>query len=148
MNVGRTTSSFRRALLGFVCGIAAGPLFVFAVLVAQSGNLMREYELVLLSDGTAESKEIAIRIDEVAPARRQHIDLPSAPLRRLSLFEPHDRRIRGAVLDIVRRDGGDTTVLKQMPLEYPRGDKRCVVVVTVEAGIADAGPCRSLLRYL
>jgi hypothetical protein len=140
--------SLGRALLGFACGIAAGPLVVFAGLVVRSEHPVREYEVALLSDGAAESEAIAVRIDGTAPVRRQQFDLPSVPRRRLSLFEPYARRTQGAVLDVVRRDDGGTTVLKQVPLEIPRGDTRCIVVVTVEAGIADAGPCRSLLRYM
>lgn len=148
MKAGRAPFSLGRVLLGLACGIAAGPLLVFAGLVARSGHLVREYEVVLLSDGAVESEAITVRIDGTAPARRQQIDLPSVPPRRLSLFEPYGRRTQGAVLDVVRRDDRGTTVLKQVPLEFPRGDTRCIVVVTAEAGMADAGPCRSLLRYM
>lgn len=148
MNAGSTIFSLRRTLLGLACGIAAGPLLVFAALVVQSNYLTREYEVALLSDGAAESEAVFVRIDGIVPNRRQRIDLPSAPPRRLSLFEPYGRRAQGAILEIVRHDGGGTTLLGQVPLEYPSGDTRCVVVVTVVAGIADAGPCRSLLRYM
>lgn len=148
MKVNRRPFSFRRFLLGVVCGIAAGPLVVFATLAVRSNYLVREYEVAMLTDGTAESDTVGVRIDGVVPVRRQLIDLPGAGRTRLALFVPHGRRTEGATLEIVRKDGDVTTVLRNVPLEYPSGDTRCVVVVTVTAGIADAGPCRSLLRYM
>ncbi|MBI3506381.1 MAG: hypothetical protein HY059_16210 [Proteobacteria bacterium] len=146
--VGTTIGGRRRALLGFVGGLVAGPLLILAAMIVRSGHLEREYEAAMLTDLSEESHAIGIRIDGIAPPPRQRIDLPSARLPRLVLFEPHARRDEGAVLEVVRSDASGETILRRVPLRKPSGDIRCVVVVTVENGLADVGPCHSLMRYL
>jgi hypothetical protein len=140
----------RRILLGFVAGFIVGPLLILAGLTIRLRYLEREYEAVVLSDLSEESREIGIKIDGIAPPSRQHIDLPSARLPRLVLFEPHSRRDDngGAMLEVVRPGARGETILQRVPLEKPGGDTRCVVIVTVENGTANVGPCRSLLRYM
>lgn len=130
---------------GLLCGILVGPLLILAALVLRSNHPAYEYEAAMLTDGSA---AIEIRIDGIAPIPRQQIDLPLAGPSRLVLFEPYARAEKRVVLDILRRDAGSAAVLKRMPLDPPRGDTRCIVVVTVEAGAVAADGCRSLLRYM
>jgi len=137
-----------RCLFGLACGLAAGPLLVFAALVVRSGHLTYEYEAVMLADSAVSADAIEIRIDGVAPTRRREIDMPAARPSRLVLFEPHGRRTEGATLEVVRQEAGGATPILRKPLDRPSGDLRCIVVVTVDGQSVRAGECFSLMRYL
>jgi hypothetical protein len=148
MTDARESGGLGRVLAGLACGLVAGPLLGFAALIVRSGDLTREYEAVVLADSAASADAVEIRIDGVAPTRRQEIDLPAARLSRLVLFEPHGRRTEGAILEVVRREGGVATSILRQPLDRPVADLRCIVVVTADGQSVRAGDCFSLMRYL